>query len=570
MFAQRQAQCGSPVGLGLGLRWAFLECALEQPLPDALAFFEVSPENYMRRGGYFPETLTRVAQRRPILTHGLMLNVGSTDPLDHGYLAQLRAFLRELSVTRHTDHLCWTGSHERLLHDLLPLPSDAGTARHVADRIRRVQDAIGMPIALENISYYALPGTRPDDREFVNEVLDRADCGLLLDINNVYCNAVNHGFDARAYIEALPLERVVRLHVAGGERLPDMDGLVIDTHGTDVPPPVRALMAWAVTRIGPIPVLYERDHTIPPFPELLRELAELDVIYQDAVAEHTCSMTAASSRGAGDHGDDVHSPRALQHAFSRMILDIDTFSPTDDPIGFFRDHGAEQEVANIASIGAARLLVYRTLVRRGVFGAVQSFLPRTCARLGDHMFERELAIWLERVGPRSPYLRDVPSEFVSWIEHEWLTRADIPAYLNDLARHEIVEAEVAASATHSLTCAPGLQLDAAAVFDPSVRIVRYRHAVHELPDVVTDRTVPRTDPVTLLVYRDPEHQVRWLELSAIGEHLLEPLLAGQPLRHVIESAAAHMGTQLDDALLERVAVLLADLGERKVLLGSTP
>jgi uncharacterized protein (UPF0276 family) len=230
-----------PTGIGLGLRWAFLDDALADPLDPALAFFEISPENYMRRGGFFPAALRAIGERRPLLTHGLMLGVGAADGLDDAYLAHLRGFLDELGVAEHTDHLCWTGRAGVCLHDLLPLPFTTGSARQVADQVRRAQDALARPLALENISYYAPAGAPPDatrgpalaaaEQGFIGEVLHRADIGLLLDVNNVVVNATNHGFDPDAFVAGLPLDRVVRLHVAGGEIRPRLGGLLIDTHG---------------------------------------------------------------------------------------------------------------------------------------------------------------------------------------------------------------------------------------------------------------------------------------------------------------------------------------------------
>ncbi|PCC75605.1 Uncharacterized conserved protein, UPF0276 family [Nannocystis exedens] len=317
----RDATMNRPTGIGLGLRWAFLDEALAAPVDPALAFFEISPENYMRRGGYFPAALATMAERRPLLTHGLMLNVGAATGLDDAYLAELRAFLDALGVAEHTDHLCWTGRDGVCLHDLLPLPFTRRAARQVADQIRRAQDALARPLALENISYYAPAGAPPGaargaalaarELEFLHEVLARADAGLLLDVNNVVVNATNHGFDADAFVADLPLDRVVRLHVAGGEVRPHLGGLVIDTHGAPVPAAVRALMGRVVARLGPLPVLYERDHNIPEYAELVAEVRALAAIYDAALA-----------------GRETGSGHVLEDISSRAPLDLSTAERT--------------------------------------------------------------------------------------------------------------------------------------------------------------------------------------------------------------------------------------------------
>jgi uncharacterized protein (UPF0276 family) len=269
-------------GVGLGLRWQFLDevlAGLDEP--DALApidFFEVHPENYMRRGGYFPAMLGRVAERFPILSHGLTLSVGGADPLDGAYLAELRRFFARYEPALHSDHLCFSSAGGLQTHDLLPLPFTMEAARHAASRIRAARAFLGRPIAIENITYYLVPGERElDEATFLNEVLDRADCDLLLDVNNVYVNALNHrDHEPIELLEKLPLRRVAGLHVAGHER---RDELVIDTHGADVLDPVHALVEWVIERVGEIPVVVERDQAIPPFEDLLAEVRRVRAAY---------------------------------------------------------------------------------------------------------------------------------------------------------------------------------------------------------------------------------------------------------------------------------------------------
>jgi uncharacterized protein len=269
-------------GVGLGLRWSFLEQVAEGPDLD-IAFFEVSPENYMRRGGWYPAALEQVRRRYPIVTHGLTLSIGAVDPPPEPYLDDLARELRRLGSPWHSDHLCYSSAGEVVLHDLLPLRHSEENVTRIADRLRRVEDRLGVPLAIENISWYAHPGRMElREEEFINRVLERSGCRLLLDVNNVWVNSKNHGFDPRKFIAALPLDRVIEIHVAGHSRRPS--GLLVDTHGAPVPDPVIELLEWTLARTGPVPVLLERDHEIPPLAELCEEVGRLAEIYRRVTA----------------------------------------------------------------------------------------------------------------------------------------------------------------------------------------------------------------------------------------------------------------------------------------------
>jgi uncharacterized protein len=271
-------------GVGLGLRWDFLEEVVDGPtLP--IDFFEVSPENYMRRGGYYPASLEKLLERYPLVTHGLTLSIGAEAEPDRDYLDELKAELVRTRSPYHSDHLCFSSAGRRSLHELMPLQHSHQNVARVAERAKRLRDVLGVPFALENITYYLHPG-RPElsELDFLTRVLERSDAGLLLDVNNVYVNSQNHGFDPRAFIRALDLSRVVEIHVAGHTRKPS--GLLLDTHGSEVVDPVLELLAFTLSLSGPRPVLLERDNDVPPLSELRRELDKLRAIYDAAVAEH--------------------------------------------------------------------------------------------------------------------------------------------------------------------------------------------------------------------------------------------------------------------------------------------
>ena len=287
-------------GVGLGLRWEFIDELLQRseegPLP--IDFLEIAPENYMRRGGRFSALLSEACARYPIVTHGLTLSVGGLDPLSAEYLSELASFLREVGTPWHSDHLCFGAVDGRALHDLLPVAFKRASVGRIAERIRCARDALGVPLAIENVSYYWHPGrAEMDEPEFLARVCAEADCGLMLDVNNAYVNARNFGFDVDEWMRKAPLERVVQVHVAGHEWFaaderglgdaaePHTPGaMIVDTHGADVPDPVLALLGRVLTRTGPVPVLLERDQNIPGLDALLSEVGRIREVVRAATA----------------------------------------------------------------------------------------------------------------------------------------------------------------------------------------------------------------------------------------------------------------------------------------------
>lgn len=253
---------------GLGLRRALLDQLIEAPA-GAFDFLECAPDNWIGVGGPLGEKLEQLSSRHPLSCHGLSLSLGGPDPLDATLLRRTRDFLDRHAVTLYSEHLsyCSAGGH---LYDLLPIPFTDEAVRHVAGRIRDVQDALGRRIAIENVSYYAAPFQVLSEIEFVNAVLADADCDLLLDVNNVFVNAINHGYDARAFIDAMPSARIASVHIAG--HYDEAQDLKIDTHGAAVKDAVWDLLAHAYARHSARPTLLERDFNFPPLATLLGEV----------------------------------------------------------------------------------------------------------------------------------------------------------------------------------------------------------------------------------------------------------------------------------------------------------
>ena len=254
--------------VGLGLRRGLLKDLQAAPAGD-FDFLEVAPENWIGVGGAHGAALRELAERYPLSCHGLSLSLGGPAPLDCSFLQEVRVFLDHHRVEHYSEHLSYC-SDDGHLYDLLPLPFTEEAVHHVAARIRQSQDILGRRLAVENVSYYAAPRQDMDEVTFTNAVLREADCDLLLDVNNVYVNAINHGFDPRDFLARIEPGRVVGMHVAG--HFDESDSLKIDTHGASVKPQVWSLLAEAYARFGAQPTLLERDFNFPAFAELVAEL----------------------------------------------------------------------------------------------------------------------------------------------------------------------------------------------------------------------------------------------------------------------------------------------------------
>jgi uncharacterized protein (UPF0276 family) len=269
-------------GFGLGLRTEHYGDFTPQHRPD-VDWLEVVSENYLVPGGKPLHHLDRIRRDVPMVMHGVSMSIGSTDPLDPAYLRELKALADRIEPAWVSDHLCWTGVDHHNLHDLLPLPYTEAALCHVVQRVQQVQDLLGRRLLLENVSsYVSFAGDEMSEWQFIAELAQRADCELLLDVNNVYVSSVNHGFDARTFIDAMPRERVRQIHLAGHE---DHGSYLVDTHDHPVCEAVWSLYAYTVQRLGPVPTMIERDDHIPPLAELLAELDHARAIQAQALSK---------------------------------------------------------------------------------------------------------------------------------------------------------------------------------------------------------------------------------------------------------------------------------------------
>jgi hypothetical protein len=269
-------------GAGLGLRRTLLPEIVANP-PDNVDFYEVAPENWMTIGGKYGKQFRAMTEQFDFVCHGLSLSIGSTDPLDEQFVRDLKGFMQEHGIKFYSEHLSYC-SKDGHLYDLMPIPFTQEAVHHVAARIRRVQDILEHKIAIENVSYYAVPSQEMTEIDFFNAVVAEADCDVLLDINNIYVNSVNHRYDAEAFLKAMPAHRVAYAHIAG--HYVEAEDFLVDTHGADIIDPVWKLLAKAYELYGVFPTLLERDFNLPALSELVKEVQTISQIQHAWANQH--------------------------------------------------------------------------------------------------------------------------------------------------------------------------------------------------------------------------------------------------------------------------------------------
>ncbi|MDP2537350.1 HvfB family MNIO-type RiPP peptide maturase [Alteromonas stellipolaris] len=278
-------------GAGLGFRREMLD-ELLPTLPSEVDFWEVAPENWIPLGGTYESQFAQSIQQVPFTTHGLSLSIGSSDKLDIEFVKTVKRFLDTHNIDLYSEHLSYCSGNGHM-YDLMPIPFTEGAVKHVVSRIKQVQDIIERPLVLENVSYYLAPGQEMSELDFTNAVLAESGCSLLLDVNNVYVNSINHKYDAYDFINRLPSDKIVYGHIAGHfDEAPD---LKVDTHGADVIEPVWDLLKYAYDTHGVFPTLLERDFNIPAIEVLLKEVQRIKAIQAQCVANHQTVFAGQSA-----------------------------------------------------------------------------------------------------------------------------------------------------------------------------------------------------------------------------------------------------------------------------------
>ena len=282
-------------GAGLGLRRVHFD-SLADHFPGQIDFMEVGPENWIDVGGLIGHQFRNIAEKIPLVCHGLSLNLGGQAPLDEAFLRRVRQFLDTFKVRCYSEHLSYCADDGHI-YDLMPIPFTEEAVHHVARRILQTQDIVGRRIAVENVSYYAAPGKEMEEIDFINAVLNEADCYLHLDINNIFVNSINHRYDAEAFLKALPGDRIAYAHIAG--HYVEAEDLRIDTHGDDVIDPVWKLLEVAYDQFGVFPTLLERDFNIPPLQEILKEVDKIKYYQQKYSTVNHEPVTVQQARQIG-------------------------------------------------------------------------------------------------------------------------------------------------------------------------------------------------------------------------------------------------------------------------------
>ena len=277
-------------GAGLGLRRGPMFDGLLEDNPSQVQFMEVAPENWIGMGGRLGKRFREYTERYPFVTHGLSLSIGGPTPIDVDLVKDIKAFIEQHNIRKYTEHLTYCSDNGHL-YDLMPIPFTTEAVHYVADRIKQVQDILGQRIAMENASYYAAPGKEMEEIEFLKAVLDEADCELLLDVNNIYVNSINHHYDPIQFLKALPKERITYCHIAGHYN--EAEDLIVDTHGADVIDPVWTILDKAYETFGVFPTLLERDFNIPTLPILLKEVDQICQLQQKWGAQNAPSIAHA-------------------------------------------------------------------------------------------------------------------------------------------------------------------------------------------------------------------------------------------------------------------------------------
>jgi hypothetical protein len=509
-----------------------------------VGWVEIHPENYVGRGGRFRDVLERAAERWPIVTHGLTMGFGSAERYDRRRAAELRALLDELRVPWHSDHLCLGPADGVHTLDLLPIPYTRASIGAVVDRVREMQDVLGRPVAVEHLSAYASHGCdEMTEADFLAEVLERADARLLLDVNNLVVNAHNGGMPVDAWLARVPVERTIQIHVAG--HTVRNDGQRIDTHASPVDAETWGVLGAVLTRVGPRPVLIERDARFPPLDHLLEEVRRASDLLAAAAPRAVPNPCAARRSADRVDGTDLgHAARAVERV---------TFGSA-----------ADRWIAELGGSPTGWRL-YRSLVRARVRRVVRDALPRSTEALGPVRLRGALASWLSEAPPQTPLLRELPLLFAAHLGETLRRDADpAVAWLGDLLELERTAWLVRDLPVADVAPDTVLSFDEPPRLAPAMRILSLRHAVHR------EALPPAATPTTLCVLRAGGN-VRVLALDDVGAALLRELEGGNvSIADASRRAASRLRIPVDATLAERLGGIVASWLDVGLLVHASP
>jgi hypothetical protein len=548
------------IGFGMGLRTVHYAHIMEHwPKVD---WFEIISENFMDSQGLPRQKLEAIAEHYPIVMHGVSLSIGSTDPLDKAYLKKIKALAGWLNPPWISDHLCWTGAHGKNSHDLLPVPYTEEALQHVIDRIKQVQDTLGRPILMENPSTYLefTDSTMPE-WEFIARMAEGADCGLLLDANNVYVTCYNHKYDPKEYVDAIPADRVVQVHLAGH----DNNGThIIDTHGGEVIDHVWNIYRYILSRTGKVSTMVEWDQDIPEFDVVMKEVEKAKQYAEEATTPNNIISFDAVERTPAEKPETYTTH--LDVMLDAVVMnDVETAKP-EKWIPAKPDFSSSEQ-----------LEVYTNAYHYRLFDVVWDDYPVLAAYLGEDNMEEVVHAFVRSTLSEhyslSPYTRKLT---------EWLETAEVGkvfkkkdrAVAIDLARLESALDEVQADLPDSAPFSPEqLQVTSPEDFMALQLPVRtasfllaFDHTVNEYLTAVKHEETPkevRRETNYLLVFRDEEDIWR-MPLEKEEFYLLSALKEGKPIGEAIMAAVEH--TEADEeALMGKFQTWFANWTQHRVL-----
>ena len=533
-------------GAGLGLRRTFMRelAGAGEGALGRIDFLEIAPENWIDVGGRSGRGLREFAERFPFVCHGLSLSLGGPLPLDIDFLRAVKKFLDTHRIRFYSEHLSACSDHGHL-YDLMPIPFTAEAVRYVAERIRRVQDVLERRIGIENVSCYATPGAEMTELEFINAVLQEADCLLLLDVNNIYVNSVNFGYDPSAFLRGLHGDRAAYIHVAGHRS--EAEDLRVDTHGAAVIDPVWRLLDEAYALYGALPTLLERDFNMPPLPALLDEVDAVRAAQQRCIgvpervgAEQKTERTALSPKTGGAAAAQPRSVRDFQQVQREFAAYIRNPERNRLPAG----------------VEARRADLYARLF----YNNIESFLARTFRTMrrivDDAAWHAVVRGFVDNHRAESPYFSHIPEEFLAYLAtlptpttaqggsaEQW------PPFALELCHYEWVKSALALAPDADLPKDDkAIESDDRLALSPLAWPLRYAFPVRRLGPDFQPATAP-AQATHLIAYRDRGHEVRFMSSNAATARLLELLGERESVRECIEAIAAELGAPL--AAIER-------------------